>query len=62
MKTAALGCVPSIEVLLENGADMSLQDAEGNTAGHYAAFENRRDAYVFMLHRGSLLRKFQNRS
>ena len=54
MKAASLGCVSSIAVLLDNGADMSIQDSEGNTAGHYAAFDNRRDAYVFMLHRGTL--------
>lgn len=52
MKAASLNCVDSVTVLLDNGADMSLQDHEGNTAGHYAAFDNSRDAYVLMLHRG----------
>lgn len=52
MKAASLGCVDSISLLLDHGADLSLQDSEGNTASHYAAFDNRRDAYVLLLHRG----------
>ena len=54
MKAASLGNTEMVSLLLDHGADMSIQDGEGNTAGHYAAFENRRDAYVLMLHRGRL--------
>ena len=52
MKAASLNCLDSLTLLLDNNADMMLQDNEGNTAGHYAAFDNCRDAYVLLLHRG----------
>ena len=55
MKAASLGNTEMVNILLDHGADMSVQDVEGNTAGHYAAFDNRRDAYVLMLHRGSFV-------
>lgn len=52
MKAASLGCLESLTILLDHGANCSLQDKEGNTASHYAAFDNRRDAYVLLLHHG----------
>lgn len=52
MKCASRGCTESIQLLLDRGADMSIQDENGNTAAHYAAFDNQREAYVMLLHNG----------
>ena len=52
MKCASRGCTESIQLLLDHGADMSIQDENGNTAAHYAAFDNQREAYVMLLHNG----------
>lgn len=52
MKAASLGCLDSITVLLDHGADMYACDMEGNTAAHYAAFDNQREAYLLLKRRG----------
>ena len=52
MKCCSLGCLDSIQLLLDHHANVLLQDAEGNTAAHYAAFDNRREAYILLLHNG----------
>ena len=52
MKCSSLGCLDSIQLLLDHHANVLLQDAEGNTAAHYAAFDNRREAYILLLHNG----------
>lgn len=43
MKCSSLGCLDSIQLLLDHHANVLLQDMEGNTAAHYAAFDNRRE-------------------
>ena len=52
MKCASRGCTESIQLLLDHGADISAQDESGNTAAHYAAFDNQREVYVMLLHNG----------
>ncbi|KAK8792494.1 hypothetical protein WA588_004989, partial [Blastocystis sp. NMH] len=52
MKCSSLGCLDSIQLLLDHHANVLLQDMEGNTAAHYAAFDNRREAYILLLHNG----------
>ena len=52
MKVASLGCIESMILLLDHGADVSIQDLEGNTAAHYAAFDLRREAYLILVQHG----------
>lgn len=55
MKAASLGCLDSMRLLLDHGARVDMADGEGNTAAHYAAFDNRREAYLLLKARGGLL-------
>ena len=53
MKAASLGCLDSMTILLDHGADIHACDDDGNTAAHYAAFDNRREAYLLLKKRGT---------
>ena len=55
MKAASLGCLDSMRLLLDHGARVDMVDGEGNTAAHYAAFDNRREAYLLLKARGGFL-------
>ena len=48
MKVCSLGCLESIQLLLDHHADLTIKDASGNTAAHYCAFDKRREAYLLL--------------
>lgn len=48
MKVCSLGCMESIQLLLDHYADLTIKDISGNTAAHYCAFDKRREAYLLL--------------
>lgn len=52
IKAASIGNVGVMTILLDNGADISLKDIEGNTAAHFTAFNMTRDAYRLLVQHG----------